>query len=168
MHACLHLTTLLTGWLASGAFALAKDESYDRFIGDIGPLNSSDKASGVRTRLTATTPTVHLEKSQTVQITIRTTKDCFYLYEVPPSLVATQVIGPVVENVNVVATEIERWVSKDLPKMCASVRPVSVLDNCQIVISPFVMRNVNGGHTLGCAHRRQLITRCSARTIFVV
>ena len=35
-----------------------------------------------------------LVRSETVQITIRDTKDCFYLYEVPPSRVLKQVIGP--------------------------------------------------------------------------
>ena len=39
------------------------------------------------------------------------------------------------EKLDVVDTEIEIWVSEDLPKVCASVRPVSVLNYCQIVIS---------------------------------
>ena len=34
-----------------------------------------------------------LRESETVQITIRDVKDCFYLFEVPPSRVANQVIG---------------------------------------------------------------------------
>ena len=43
------------------------------------------------------------------------------------------------ENLDVIDTEIENCISKDLPEVCASVRPVSVLDYCQIVISALVM-----------------------------
>ena len=46
-----------------------------------------------------------LGKSETVRITIRDTKDCFYLYNVPPSRVMKQV-----------DTEIGSWVSQDLLK----------------------------------------------------
>ena len=73
-----------------------------------------------------------LGKPETVQMTIRTTTDCFYVYEVPSSRVAIQVIGPRVPQncldlwddvrLDVVDTEIEIWVSEDLPKVCASAR----------------------------------------------
>ena len=57
-------------------------------------------------------------------MTIRDTKDCFYLYEVPPSRVAKQVIGPRIprswlehlddENLDVVDTEFEScWVAEE-------------------------------------------------------
>ena len=66
-----------------------------------------------------------LGKSETVQITIRDTKDCLYLYEVLLSRVAKQVIGPRIprswlkhldcENCDVVDTDgIESSVSQDL------------------------------------------------------
>ena len=35
-----------------------------------------------------------LGRTETVQISYRATKDCFYLCEIPPSRVATQTIGP--------------------------------------------------------------------------
>ena len=52
-----------------------------------------------------------LEKSETVQITIRDTKDCFYLYEVPPSRVAKQVIGPRIPRSCLEYLDDENWVS---------------------------------------------------------
>ena len=91
-----------------------------------------------------------LERSETVQITIRDTKDCLYWYEVPPSRVTKQVIGPRVprswldhlddENWDVVDTdEIESWVSQDLLESCTFEEPVSQLDYCQIGMTAIVM-----------------------------
>ena len=67
-----------------------------------------------------------------MQITNRDTEDCFYQYEIPPSRVAKQVIGPRIsrswlahlndENWDVVDTdEMESWFSQDLIKTCTSV-----------------------------------------------
>ena len=66
-----------------------------------------------------------LGKSETVQITIRDTKNWFHLYEVPPSRVAKQVIGPRIprswlerlddESLDVVDTEIGGWVFAGSP-----------------------------------------------------
>ena len=89
------------------------------------------------------------------------------MYEVPPSRVAKQVIGPHIsqswlehlddENWDLLGTdEMESWVSQDILKTCASVEPVSELDNCQIGMTAIVMGDVNAVHTLECAHRRQL------------
>ena len=62
----------------------AKDEGRHRFIGDRCPLNSRERSIG-RAHLPYC-PQLRrmiLGKSETVQITIGDTKDCFYLYEVP-------------------------------------------------------------------------------------
>ena len=112
--------------LASGAFTVAKDECRDRFIGDRRPLNSRERSFG-RAHLPffpRLRPLI-LGKSETVQITVRDTKDCLQLYEVPPSRVAGQVIGPRIsrswlkylddDTLDVIDTaEIESWVSQDL------------------------------------------------------
>ena len=101
-------------------------------------------------------------------MTIRDTKDRFYLYEFPPSRVKKQLIGPRIprswlehlddESWDVVDTdEIESWVSEDLLKTCASVEPVSEPDYCQIGMTAIVMGDVNAVHTLECAHRKQLL-----------
>ena len=98
-----------------------------------------------------------------MQITNRDTEDCFYQYEIPPSRVAKQVIGPRIsrswlahlndENWDVVDTdEIESWVSQDLIKTCFSAEPVSETDNCQIGMTAIVMGDVNAVCTLECAH----------------
>ena len=74
--------------LASGAFAVAKDENRDRFIGHRRPFNSRERSIG-RAHL-PNCPRLRrliLGKSHTVQITIRDAKDCCYLYEVLPSRV---------------------------------------------------------------------------------
>ena len=108
-----------------------------------------------------------LEQSETVQITIRDTKDCFYLYEVPPSRVRKQVIGPRIhrswlEHLDddtwevVDPDDIENWVPQDLRKTCASFEPDSELDFCQMGMTAIIMGDVNGVHTLECARRRQL------------
>ena len=92
--ACILPPSSLNPRLASGVFAVAKYENHDRFIGDRRPLNSRERSNG-RAHL-AFCPQLRrmmLEKSETVQITIRDTKDCFNLYEVPPPRVAKQVIG---------------------------------------------------------------------------
>ena len=146
--------------LVSGAFAVAKDESRDSFIGDRRPLNSRERSIG-RAHLPYC-PRLRrmiLGKSETVQITICDTKDCFYLYEVPPSRVARQVIGPRIhrswlehlndENWDVVDTgEIESRVSKDLLNTCSSVKPVSHFDHCQIGMTAIVMEDVSAVSTL--------------------
>ena len=112
--------------------------------GDRPPLNSRERSIG-RAHLPYC-PRLRrmiLERSETVQITLRDTKDGFYLYEVPPSRAARQVIGPRIPrswlerldgaSMDVVEPdEIESWVSQDLLKTCASVEPVSELDYCQI------------------------------------
>ena len=109
-----------------------------------------------------------LEKSETVQITVRDTKVCFYLCEVPPSRVAQQVIGPRMPRSwlehlkdvdwHVVDTdENQIWVSQDLLQTCASVEPVSELHCCQIGMSASVMGDVNAVYTLEVAHRRHFL-----------
>ena len=107
-----------------------------------------------------------LERSETVQITIRDTKDCFYLYEVPPSRVLKTGDRPSHnrlehlddDNLDVVDTdEIESWVSQDLLNTCTSVKPVSESHYCQIGIAAIVMGDVNAVYTLECAYRRQLL-----------
>ena len=109
-----------------------------------------------------------LGKSETVQITDRDTKICFYLYEVPPSRVAQHVIGPRMSrswlehlndvNWDVVDTdETPIWVSQDLLQTCASVEPVSELHCCQIGMTASVMGDVSAGFTLEFAHRRHFL-----------
>ena len=90
--ACILPSSSLDPRLASGAFAVAEDEGCDRFIGDRRPLNSRERSIGRAhlpycTRLRRTI----LGKPETVQITIRDSKDCFYLFE---ARVAKQVISP--------------------------------------------------------------------------
>ena len=69
-----------------------------------------------------------------MQIAIRDTKDCFYLYEVPPSRVRKQVIAPHFpeagfdhsddEHRDVVdLDDIESWVAQDLLETYASLNP---------------------------------------------
>ena len=47
--ACTFPSSSLDPTIASGAFAVAKDESRDSFIGDRRPMNSAREASGART-----------------------------------------------------------------------------------------------------------------------
>ena len=105
---------------------VAKDEGRDRFLGDRRPLNSRERSIG-RAHLLYSPRLGRMisGKSETVQITIRDTKDCLYLYEVPPSHVAKQASGLRItrswlehlddENLDVVDTEIESWVSQRSP-----------------------------------------------------
>ena len=89
------------------------------------------------------------------------------MYEVLPSRVAKQVIGPRIprswlehledENWDLIDTdEIESWVTQDLFRTCASIEPVSGQDYCQIGMTAIVMGDVNAVHTSECAHRRHL------------
>ena len=153
--------------LASGAFAVSKDEDRDRFIGYRRPLNGRERSIG-RAHLPYC-PRLRrmiLEKSETVQIANRDTKDFFFLYEVLPSRVTKRVIGLRIprswlghlddENRSGVDTdEIEGWLSQDLLKTCTSVEPVSESDYCQIGMTAIVMGDVNAA--LECARRRQLL-----------
>ena len=90
------------------------------------------------------------------------------MYEVPLSRVAKQVIGPRIprcwiehlddENWDLVDTdETESWVSQHLLKTCASIEPVSELDNCQIGMAAIAVGDVNAVHTLECVHCRKLL-----------
>ena len=93
--ACMLPPSSLDPRLASGTFAVAKDEGRDRFIGDRRPLNSRER-SIVRAHLPCCPRLrrIILGESETVQITTRDTKDLCHLYEVPPSRVVKQMIGP--------------------------------------------------------------------------
>ena len=95
-----------------------------------------------------------LEKSETVQITIRGTKDCFHLYEVPPSRVTKQVIGPRIPRSWLEHLDDDNW---DVADTGISVEPVSESEYCQIGMTAIVMGDVNAVYTLECAHRRQLL-----------
>ena len=145
--------------LASGAFAVAEDESRDRFIGDRRSLNCRERSTGrahlpncPRQRL------LILRKIQTVQTTFRDTKDCFYLYEVPPSRVRKQVIGPRIPRSWLEHLDDETWdvvdpeslVLQDLIETCASFEPVSELEYCQTGMIAIVMGDVNAVCTLEC------------------
>ena len=121
-RACMLSPPSLDPRLASGLFAVAKGEGRDRIIGDRRPLNSRERTIG-RAHLPHC-PRLRrliLKKSETVQITIRDTRDCFCLYDGPPSRVTTQVIGPRIlrswlehlddENWDLIDTdEMENWV----------------------------------------------------------
>ena len=135
--ACTLPSSSLDTSLASGSFAVAKDESRDRSTGDRRPVNSRERSIG-RAHLPCCPRLrrIILGKSETVQITIRHTRDSFYLYEVPPSRVRNQVIGLCVprswlehdETCDVVdPDDIKSWVSHDLLKTCASNPSLSVV-----------------------------------------
>ena len=91
--ACISPPSSLDPRSASGGFVLAKDESSNRFIRDIRPLDSREKSIW-RAHLPyySRLRRVILGKSDTVQITMRSTKDCFYMDEAA-SHVAIHVIG---------------------------------------------------------------------------
>ena len=79
---------------ASGAFAVAKNENRDRFIGERHRLNCCERSMGLaQLPCCPRLRRMILDKSETVQISFGHTKDCFYLYEVPPPRVTKQVIG---------------------------------------------------------------------------
>ena len=148
----------------SGAFAVAKDENRDRFIGDGRPLNSRERRKG-RTHLPycPRPRRMILGKSETVEITIRDTKDCCCLCEVPHSRLAKQVIVPRISSklawtmkigMSWIRMKLKVWVSQDLLKTCTSAEPVSEPDHCQIGMTAIVMGDVNAVCTLECAHRR--------------
>ena len=167
--ACVLSPTPLDRRVASGAFVVAKDENRDRFIGDGRPSNSRARSIGrMHLPYCPRLRRMILERSETVPITTRDIKDCFYLCEVLPCRVTKQVVGPRIpqswlehlddENWDIVATdEIESWVSQDLLKTCISVEPVSESDYCQIWMTAIVMGDVNAVYTLECVHRRQLL-----------
>ena len=72
------------------------DGNRDRFIGDRRPLNSRERSIGRRApALLPTTPTYDLGRIRDgADNSSRQPKTVFYLYEVPPSRVARQVISP--------------------------------------------------------------------------
>ena len=116
-----------------------------------------------------------LGKSETAR-QFETPRTVLLFYEVPPSRVAKQVIGPRIprswldhlgdENLDVLDTdEIDSWVSKDLLKTSASVEPVSELHNCQMWMTAIVMGDVNAVFIVESAHRRHLLAARAERTI---
>ena len=110
---------------------------------------------------------MNLGRTETVHITSRATNGCFYFFEIPPSRMAKQVIGPRVtrscldhlsdENLDEVNTAVETCVSEDILKMC--VLPLNLSPNnttAQLGMTAIVK----------CAHRRTN-ARCSERTFFI-
>ena len=79
--------------------------------------------------LDTTSPAARFWKNQRrLQITIRDTKDCFYLYEVPPSRVTKQVIGLCIPRTWLEHLDDENWrvvdtdeIGKISIKTCTSV-----------------------------------------------
>ena len=104
-------------------------------FGDRCPLNSRERRIGRAHLLYCPRLRRMISgKSETVQIKIRDTKECFYLYEVPPSRVAEHVIGPRIlrsylehlddENWDLVDNGgIESWFTQDLLETCAPPNP---------------------------------------------
>ena len=83
-------------------------------------------------------------------------------HEIPPSRVAKQVIDPRVprswldhlsdENLDVVNTAVETWVSEDILGTCASVERVSEPYYCGSGMTTIFMEDVNTGYALQYAH----------------
>ena len=165
--ACILPPSSLDPRLASGAFALAKDESCDRYMGDRRPLQSRDRSIG-RAYLPYWTPTHDLGeirdgagynlRHQGLFLLVRGSS--FTLGETGDrsSHPRSWLEHLDDRNWDVVDTdEIESWVPQDVLKTCASVGPVSVVDYCQIGMTAVVIGGVNAVYTLECAHRRQLL-----------
>ena len=98
VQACLHAATLLSV------------PRRDKFIGDRRPLDSREKSTGhshlpYYPRLGR----MILGGTEMLQTTSRATKDCSYLYEILPSRVEQQVIGP--RFPLDLARSLERWES---------------------------------------------------------
>ena len=173
----LHIAVLLSDpRVASGAFAVAKDEIRDTSSETDGPLNSLERS--IRRTHVLCCPRLRrmiLGKSETVLITVRDTKDCFFLYEVPPSRVVRQVIGRGWlehlddESFDVIDTgEIESLVSQDLLETCSSVNPVSDLHCCQIGMTAIVMGYQCRKHARMCSPPTVACCTCAERTTFSV
>ena len=114
--------------LASEFFALVKDESSDRFIGDIRPLNRRERSIG---RAHLPYPDARSwESHRQCRLQFEPT-DCFYLYDVPPSRVAIQVIGP-----RVAQNCLDHWDDENLDA-------------------------VDTGYTLKCAHADNCLLLCT-------
>ena len=67
-----------------------------------------------------------LKKSRTVQITIRDTKDCFDLNEVPPSRVTKHVIGPRIPRSWLEHLDVENGDVVDTMKLKVGFRKISL------------------------------------------
>ena len=128
--ACILPLSSLDPRLASGAFAVVKDEgSRERSIGR-AHLPYCPRLRRMMFR-----------KSEMVQTTLRSWLE--------------HLDGETWDLVD--SDDIESWVSQDLLETCASFEPVSELDYCQMGMIAIVMGDVNAVYTLECAHRRQLL-----------
>ena len=126
--ACMLPPSSLDPRLASGAFAVAKDEGRDRFIGDRRPLNSRERSIA----------RAHLPYFPRLRRLIFGKS----LYEVPRSRVTTQVIRPRIPRSWIDHLDDDTW---------------DVVDFAQIGMTAIVWGDVNAVYTLECAHRRQLL-----------
>ena len=116
--ACIVPPSLLDPRLVSGAFAVAKDEGRDRFIGDRRPLNCRESGAG----------RAHLPYCPRLRRISRFLPHAWRnSSSTPPELART-----LDESLDVMDTAVESSVSQDLLKTRASVEPVSELDYFQI------------------------------------
>ena len=92
--ACVLPSSSLDPRLPSGAFAVAKDEGRDRFVGDRRPLNRRERNIGRALASLPTALTHDLGEIRDGADYNSRHRRLFHLYEVPPSRVVKRVIGP--------------------------------------------------------------------------
>ena len=154
----------------SASGALAKDESRDRFIGDRRPLNSRERSIGrahlpccprLRSMILGEIGdgAVYNSRHQGLYLLVRSSSITRGETGDWSSHSWSWVEHLDAQNLDVVDTEIESWVSQDLLKTCASVELVSELDYCLMGMTAIVMGDVNAVYTPECHRRQQLAAR---------
>ena len=176
--ACISPPSSLDPKLPSGAFAVAKDDSRDRFMGDRRSLNSRERSIG-RAHLPycQRQRRLMLRKSETVQTTVRGHPKLLLLVRGspvacqkpgdPPSQCQLEHLDDETWDV-VDPDDIESWISQDLLKTCASFKIVSATDYCRFGMTANIMGDVNAVHTLECTHRRQLLVARALNELFLL
>eukprot|EP00971_Amphidinium_carterae_P187688 3725056-Amphidinium_carterae.1 len=153
---------------AAGAFAVTKDESKDRLIGDRRPANSQERMPGpVRLPYAPRLRRIVLKRGQGLWVGKRDLSNCFYLFRVDEARLGRQVIGPRVprswfDNVSDVeldfAPDFECWCSSDLGLSAgeegAQLDPASY---CQIAMAAVMMGDLGAVTVVQEAHSRMMV-----------
>ena len=153
---------------AAGAFAVKKDEHADRLIGDRRPLNAGERQPGpVRLPYASRLRRMQLPWGKGIWTAKRDLRNCFYLWEVEPSRLERQVIGPRIPRswLHDIENEseddrlsFECWFTPDL-YLSATSMGVDVDESafCQVALSGVMMGDVGAVAVIQEAHTRLLL-----------
>ena len=153
--------------LAAGAFAVAKDVSTDRLIGDRRPMNAGEQQPArVRLPYAPRLRRLRLRPGEALWVAKRDLSNCFYQFEVEPDRLSRQVVGPRLprswfEHLEDESRDRElggdRWHAADLGAVGPGAGEALGDGFCQLALAGVMMGDLGAVAVIQEAHTRMLL-----------